>query len=80
MSDNKKQTDNKHKCNQCSYKTDNSHDLYKHECQHHPKNKTEEVPQDDGHLSPIIFQESEGSEEQEVKPKVLKIEEGNEDE
>jgi hypothetical protein len=43
MSDNKKQTDNKHKCNQCSYKTDNSHDLYKHECQHHPKNKTEEV-------------------------------------
>jgi len=41
MSDNKTKTDNKYNCNQCSYKADNSDDLYKHECQKHPKNEVE---------------------------------------
>jgi hypothetical protein len=32
---------NIYKCNQCSYSTDNNHDLYKHGCKYHPKNKVE---------------------------------------
>lgn len=43
MSDKKTETNKKHNCNECSYKTDNSHDLYKHECQHHPKNDVEKA-------------------------------------
>ena len=41
MSDKKEETNKKHNCNECPYKTDNSHDLYKHQCQYHPKNDVE---------------------------------------
>lgn len=41
MSSNQKEENNKLECSQCSYTTDNDHDLYKHKCHKHPKNEVE---------------------------------------